>query len=106
MATCSGAPTKKGTNPMAVTSVAETREQRGLRIWRERGDEIRPMSSGGLSVPSESGERTYRVSLMDHRCGCPDHERRGETCKHLFAATVWAAHERTKRARRAERVAA
>ena len=72
------------------------RARRGLALWRNRGDEIRPMPAGGLSVPScsEPG-RSYRVSLAgEGHCGCPDWRQRKEPCKHLFAALIWAAKQR------------
>jgi len=72
------------------------RVSRGLVLWREQGVEIRPLPSGGLSVPSctESG-RSYRVSLADEgRCSCPDWRHRKQPCKHVFAALVWAAKQR------------
>ena len=80
---------------MIDSSVAR-RARRGLALWRDRVAEIRPMSAGGLSVPScsEPG-RSYRVSLADEgRCGCADWRRRKEPCKHIFAALVWAAKQR------------
>lgn len=92
---------------MSKSSVAR-RACRGLALWRSRGAEIRPMPSGGLSVPSCSEpERSYRVSLAgEGRCGCPDWRRRREPCKHLFAALVWAAKQRIALRRASERLAA
>ena len=66
------------------------------------------MPAGGLSVPSCSEpSRSYRVSLAgEGRCGCSDWRRRKQTCKHIFAALVWAAKQRAARARKSERVVA
>lgn len=57
-------------------------------LWRERGDEIRPMPVGDLSVPSCSqSERSYRVSLAGEG-SCAASRRKRQPCKHLFAALV------------------
>ncbi len=72
------------------------RVNRGLALWRNQGGEIRPMPAGGLSVPScsESG-RIYRVSLAgEGLCTCPDWQYRKQSCKHIFAALIWAAKQR------------
>jgi SWIM zinc finger len=72
------------------------RVSRGLALWRNQGAEIRPMPAGGLSVPSctDSG-CIYRVSLADEgRCNCPDWRHRKQPCKHVYAASVWAAKQR------------
>ena len=85
---------------MIEVSVAR-RAVRGLALWRNQGEEIRPMPAGGLSVPScsEPG-RSYRVSLAgEGRCGCADWRRRRQPCKHVFAALIWAAKERRRRER-------
>ncbi len=80
---------------MIESSVAR-RALRGVALWRRQGAEIRPMPAGGVSVPScsEAG-RSYRVSLAgDGRCGCSDWQRRKQPCKHLYAASIWAAKVR------------
>jgi hypothetical protein len=72
------------------------RVHRGLALWRVQGAEIRPMLEGGLSVPSctEPG-RIYRVSLAgEGRCSCLDWRHRKQPCKHVYAASVWAAKQR------------
>jgi hypothetical protein len=66
------------------------------------------MPAGGLSVPScsEPG-RSYRISLAgEGRCGCADWRRRKQPCKHLYAALVWVAKQRSALRRASERVAA
>jgi hypothetical protein len=72
------------------------RVSRGLALWRNQGTEIRTMPAGGLSVPScsEPG-RIYRVSLAEEgRCSCADWRHRKQSCKHVFAALIWAAKQR------------
>ena len=79
---------------MIEVSIAR-RVSRGLVLWREQGAEIRPMPEGGLSVPScsEPG-RIYQVSLAgEGRCSCPDWQYRRQSCKHIFAALIWAAKQ-------------
>ena len=80
---------------MIELSIAR-RVHRGLALLRNQGAEIRPMQAGGLSVPScsELG-RSYTVSLADEgRCSCPDWRSRKQSCKHVFAAFIWAAKQR------------
>ena len=80
---------------MIELSIAR-RVHRGLALWRVQGAEIRPLPSGGLSVPSctEPG-RIYRVSLGgEGHCDCPDWRSRKQSCKHIFAALIWAAKQR------------
>ena len=80
---------------MIELSIAR-RVHRGLALWRVQGAEIRTMPEGGLSVPSctEPG-RIYRVSLAgEGRCDCPDWRSRKQSCKHIFAALIWAAKQR------------
>ncbi len=74
---------------MAVTtSVPETRELRGLRLFRERGAEMERVALWTWSVPSCTGTRRYTVDLKAGSCTCPDHRRRGKACKHLYAAEM------------------
>lgn len=69
--------------------------RRGLELWRECGELIRRAPSGGISVPSCTGERSYRVSLAgEGKCGCPDYQRPRKPCKHIYAALVWASKQR------------
>lgn len=59
------------------------REERGLviaalcRLRHEKGVWV---------VPSQTGERTYRVSVPAQTCTCPDHQEGGHKCKHIYAA--------------------
>jgi len=79
-----------------IESSLARRVHRGLALWRSQGTEIRPMPEGGLSVPSctEPG-RIYRVwPAGEGRCDCPDWRSRKQSCKHIFAALIWAAKQR------------
>lgn len=83
---------------MSKTSVAQgrqreriqrmARERRGIALYRERGEEIEHLKGRTWAVPSCSGEGLYLVDLNAEICGCPDFERRGENCKHIYAAAI------------------
>ena len=73
-----------------------TCEARGLKLYRERGDEIERILPNTYSVPSCSDETTYVVRLDRGTCECRDFERHHAPCKHLFAATVAAAKSRAR----------
>ena len=63
----------------------EAREQRGLQL--AKAAKISRKKSGVWSVPSQSGGSRYNVELDGDSpsCTCPDHEFRGEKCKHIYA---------------------
>ena len=63
----------------------EAREQRGLQLAKSTN--ISRKKSGVWSVPSPSGGSRYSVELDGNtpHCTCPDHEFRGEKCKHIYA---------------------
>jgi hypothetical protein len=65
-----------------------TREQRGLALYRERGDEIKHVRRSVWSVPSCTRAGVYLVDLVDGICTCGDMPPAGEVCKHATAATV------------------
>jgi hypothetical protein len=72
------------------STAADTRETRGLRLARERFDEIALSHRGGrYTVPSLRGEHAYGVtySAREESCSCPDWEF-GHTCYHVLAAAV------------------
>ena len=48
---------------------------------------VRPLGDGRYAVDSESGA-TYVVDLDTGRCTCPDHEIRGERCKHVRRVAI------------------
>lgn len=77
----------------------ESRATRGLRLFRERREEIAEVSPGTYRIPG-SGGATYTVSPERGYCSCPD---RASPCKHIFAVEVVAAKRRCRRRRTADR---
>ena len=83
-----------------------TRLQRGVKLFRERGDEIERTEGGTFRVPSCKGGGFY-VVYRDPEfafCSCPDHRRArevGEVCKHRVAVEILAAKRRAARRRQA-----
>ena len=60
------------------------REERGLAL----ADAAKISRNGkGWVVPSQVGTGRYNVTLDGDspRCTCPDHELRGQKCKHIYA---------------------
>ncbi len=74
----------------------ETREQRALALYRERGDEIRRVGQDLYLVPSCTGRGFYSVDYRAETCDCPDFLRRGENCKHILAVGVLVAKRRSR----------
>jgi hypothetical protein len=64
---------------------------RGMRAWVERMA-VRPLGER-YAVDSESGA-TYVVDPVAGTCTCPDHQMRGETCKHLRRVAIEITAER------------
>ncbi|HEY6765621.1 MAG TPA: transposase [Candidatus Sulfotelmatobacter sp.] len=64
----------------------ELRELRGMELAATRTIRKR---DGWWVVPSQAGNGLYRVQLAKKfaTCECPDFEKRGTSCKHIFAAT-------------------
>ena len=88
----------KGAQTMAMDSIRtalgptdaddgdEGRRLRGLAIAAL--ERIRP-DRFGYKVPSQSGNGSYLVNLEHGAyCTCPDFEKRGEPCKHVYAVQV------------------
>jgi hypothetical protein len=73
---------------LAHPSHPSTMEQRGLELYRERGDEIKHVRGSIWSVPSCTRAGVYLVDLADGICTCPDMPPAGEVCKHTTAATI------------------
>ena len=78
---------------MAITESSapahpSTREERGLELYRERGDEIRHVRGSVWSVPSCTRAGVYLVDLAGGVCTCADMPPVGEVCKHEAAATI------------------
>ena len=79
------------------------RGRRGLALWLERGEEIAPLGGGVFTVPGCDGRGPYTVDLGleggRQSCTCRDFRRRrrpegcepDSPCKHLIAATIYAA---------------
>jgi hypothetical protein len=67
---------------------ADTRERRGLALYRERGDQIKHVRGSVWSVPSCSREGVYLVDLTGGICTCADMPPAGDACKHEVAATI------------------
>jgi hypothetical protein len=69
-----------------------TRVDRGRQLWEEHADEIRFDSDEKVwLVPSQhDGTSVYEVTLgrRGEFCECADFEYRGESCKHILAATI------------------
>lgn len=91
MDTASQAPTTAAVNSARTTT---TREQRGVALFREGA-----VSRHGDAFVVRGARRNYTVFLHDGepRCDCPDFGHRRETCKHGFAAVVFAAKPAPRR---------
>ncbi len=68
-----------------MATIQDVRITKGLEI-SEHG-RIVENEDGSFSVPSQSSERVYRVSLIHSEwvCECPDFYYRHVTCKHVYA---------------------
>ena len=75
------------TTTIPEPATTDTRERRGLELYRERGDEIKHVRGSVWSVPSCSREGVYLVDLAEGICTCADMPPAGEACKHETAAT-------------------
>lgn len=76
---------------MTETSVPrplDTREQRGVQLFRDRGDEIEHLHGQRWCVPSCSGEHRYIADLRHQTCSCEDAIWQDGGCKHIVAATI------------------
>ena len=76
---------------MSKTSLAPrrtTRQQRGIALFREHGEEIEHVEGWRWRVPSCSDSIAYLVDLRAESCECPDIPPEGEVCKHLVAAII------------------
>lgn len=81
----------RGVSLMDSTSVQKTtRIERGIALYRDRGEEIAHVRGTVWSVPSCSGSSAelYLVELTGGICTCPDRPPAGEVCKHATAATI------------------
>jgi hypothetical protein len=76
------------TESSAPPAHPSTREQRGLALYHERGDEIKHVRGSVWSVPSCTRAGVYLVDLADLLCTCADWPPTDEVCKHTTAATI------------------
>lgn len=75
----------------------ESRAQRGLQLFRERGSEIVVYLDGTYGVPSRTEEDlVYHVDLKIETCECRDFEIRRVSCLHQFAAMMKRARMRSR----------
>ncbi len=76
-----------------------TRELRGIKLYREHGDEIIHEGHGIYTMPGCSGG-SYRVDLAafggEESCNCPDYQRHKQPCKHVYAGTIYRSKARAK----------
>lgn len=75
----------------------DARLRRGVRLYREHGEQIERVSAHTYRVPSCSGEGHYTVWTDLRACDCPDHPRakaQGTRCKHYHAALIVQARRR------------
>ena len=80
---------------MDSASVApDARAMRALALYRERGAEIVRTGPHTYLVPSMSGGEALAVNYRRETCDCPDFERRGQNCKHLYAVGIHRAKRR------------
>ena len=61
-------------------------DERAARAWRE-SMAVRPLPGSRYAVDSASGA-TYVVDVTAGRCSCPDHQIRGERCKHIRRVAI------------------
>ena len=71
----------------SVHAEQASRARRGLALFRERGGEIERLGKLRYLIPGCS-RPFYVVDLVAESCECPDFTKRGESCKHLFAAAI------------------
>ncbi len=83
------------TTTVAHPRTPNTREARALELHRTRSHEIERIAPNIYMVPSCTGSGAYRVDYSLETCGCPDHARRRENCKHILAVGVTRASRRS-----------
>jgi hypothetical protein len=72
----------------SVYAERASRVMRGLALFRERGREMERVAPWTWMVPSRAVGLSYTADLKAGSCTCPDHRRRQEACKHLYAAEI------------------
>ncbi len=82
---------------LAHPRTPDTRESRALELYRTRGAEIEQIAPDIYLVPSQDGERVYRVQYGEHEyCSCPDHSYRAVNCVHILAVGIYHAKRRIR----------
>src|SRR5215212_8414506 len=81
---------------ISVSPTTNTREQRGLRLYRERGSGIERVAPNFYLCPSEDGAEFYHVDYAGETCDCPDYLRNATACKHVYAVDIARAKRRAK----------
>ena len=76
------------------TIPGDAREVRALALYRERGTEIERTGPYTYLVPSCTGTGSWAVNYARETCDCPDYERRGVACKHVYAVGIHRAKRR------------
>lgn len=77
---------------------ATTRTERALELYRRHGADIQELSPDIYMVPSQDGERVYRVQYGESEyCSCPDHAYRATNCVHILAVGIHHAKRRRRR---------
>ncbi len=85
------------TKSSAFAPEPTTRTERAIELYRARGGEIERIGEDLYLVPSQDGERLYPVLYGEREeCLCPDHQFRGVTCVHLYAAGIYCAKHRIR----------
>jgi hypothetical protein len=70
------------------------RAARGLELYEARGAAIVRTAPFMYNVPSCSGDDFYVVNYRRESCECEDYRRRGDVCKHIYAAGIHRAKRR------------
>ncbi|MFL6524427.1 MAG: DDE-type integrase/transposase/recombinase [Nitrososphaera sp.] len=73
---------------------SDARMTRGLELLQSNGKSIIENADGSFSVPSQTSDKTYEVTLLGDRyfCTCPDFEyRKIDACKHIHCVKIWIA---------------
>jgi hypothetical protein len=86
------------TSSIAPLPRGDTREMRALALYRERGAEIERTGPYTYLMPSCTGTGSWAVNYRRETCDCPDFERCGVACKHIYAVGIHRAKRRGGRA--------
>jgi SWIM zinc finger len=83
--------------PILADAGTDSRAERALRLFEERGQGIQRIAAGVYRVPSCSGTGSYDVLYgQREECPCPDYQYGGgRPCKHLIAVGIMHAARRS-----------